>query len=72
MQKENYIPVEQLLSSSQGSLYRLAILVAKRALQLAEGEKALVDRKEEKTLEIAVDEIAAGKIKSRPVKEEKE
>ena len=61
--KKNYFPTEQLLKASEGSVYKLAMLAAKRALQLADGEKPLVESKDEKLLDIALLEIAEEKIK---------
>jgi DNA-directed RNA polymerase omega subunit len=55
--------VENLLGSSQGSVYKLAILAAKRALQLADNEKPLIDKPSEKPLENALREITEGRIR---------
>ena len=57
------IPVEDLLYASKGSIYKLTILAAKRALQLADGEKALIDNPGERCLENALREIKEGRIK---------
>jgi DNA-directed RNA polymerase omega subunit len=64
MENEN-IPLEKLLPATGGSIYKLAILVAKRALALADGEKSLVDRPNEKALHNALREIAEGKVKGK-------
>jgi DNA-directed RNA polymerase omega subunit len=65
MKQARYVPVEKLLSATNGSIYRLAVLVAKRAMQLADGEKALVDKEEDKLLDSALLEIAEKKIKGK-------
>jgi len=60
---EDYIPLEKLLEAAGGSVYKLTILAAKRALQLADGEKPLVEKADEKPLENALKEIAGKKIR---------
>jgi DNA-directed RNA polymerase omega subunit len=60
---ETYVHLEDLLQASNGSIYKLSILAAKRALQLADGEKALIEKPGEKVLDNALREIVAGKIK---------
>jgi DNA-directed RNA polymerase omega subunit len=59
---ENYIHLEKLISTSEGSIYKLTILAAKRALQLADGDKPLIEKAPEKTLDVALREIAEAKI----------
>lgn len=59
---EKYIHLERLIGAGAGSIYNLTILAAKRALQLADGDKALVEKPTEKVLDTALREIAAGKI----------
>jgi DNA-directed RNA polymerase subunit K/omega len=60
---ENYAPLEKMIPVSNGSIYKLTILVAKRALQLADGDKPLIDKPSEKILDNVLAEILAGKIK---------
>jgi len=60
---EDYIPLEKLLEAAGGSVYKLTILAAKRALQLADGEKPLVEKADGKPLDNALKEIAERKIK---------
>lgn len=60
---DKYVHLEDLMAASNGSIYKLTILVAKRALQLAEGEKPLIDKPSEKVLDNAFREVVAGKIK---------
>jgi len=55
--------LESLLDASEGSVYKLVILAAKRAIMLSDGEKALIEKPDEKVLENALEEIATEKIK---------
>jgi DNA-directed RNA polymerase subunit K/omega len=57
-----YYPPEKLLQASEGSIYKLAILVSKRAMLLADGEKPLVEGASEKLLDTALKEICENKI----------
>lgn len=53
-----------------GNVYSLVILAAKRTVGLNRGEKSLLsDTGGEKPIMIALEEIAAGKIKLAPPKE---
>ena len=45
------------------SKFRLVIVTAKRARQIADGSEKLVDVNEESPVTIAANEIAAGKVK---------
>jgi len=67
--KEVNIPLEKLLGASRGSIYTLAILAAKRAIELTEGKKPLIEKPGEKGLDNALREIEAGKISVRNGKE---
>lgn len=59
----SYVPLEQLLDKSLWSRYKLVILAAKRALEIAEGQPKLVECSSAlKPSTIALLEIAAGKI----------
>lgn len=60
---ESHVPLEKIIGASQGSIYKLTILVAKRAMSLADGEKALNEKPGEKVLDNALREIMEGKIK---------
>lgn len=66
----DYIPRERLLGATNGSIYKLAALAAKRAMSLAGGEKPLVAKRTEKLLDIALEEIAQKKI-AEPREEKK-
>lgn len=61
--KQSPIFLEKLLEASNGSVYKLAILVAKRALILADGGKPLLEKSGEKILDNALREIIEGKIR---------
>jgi DNA-directed RNA polymerase omega subunit len=67
--REVNIPLERLLGASEGSIYALAILAAKRAMELSEGKKALVEKPGEKVLDTALREIESGKIKGHSIKQ---
>jgi DNA-directed RNA polymerase omega subunit len=59
-----YVPLENLLDKSGGSIYKLVILASKRALEIAEGQPKLVGTNSyTKPSTIALHEIAAGKVK---------
>jgi len=62
------VPLEKLLEASDGSIYKITILAAKRAISLTDGEKPLIEKPGEKVLDNALREIRNGKIK---VKEKK-
>ena len=62
------IPLEKLLEASNGSIYKVTILAAKRAIILADGEKTLVEKPSEKVLDNALREIKNGKIKVKETK----
>ena len=58
-----YQPVEEMLSRSNQSVYKLVLLAAKRALELADGKAKLIDfPSSNKTATIALEEILAGKV----------
>ncbi|MCP4653429.1 MAG: DNA-directed RNA polymerase subunit omega [Candidatus Omnitrophica bacterium] len=61
--KRMHIPVEELLPAGNGSIYKLTILVAKRAQTLADGERPLIDKPGEKALNNSLREVAAGRIR---------
>lgn len=64
-----YVDREKLLDKSEGSVYKLVNLAAKRALEVAEGQPKLVDVNAAlKPSTIALYEIAAGKVESKRLK----
>ncbi|MFH1504597.1 MAG: DNA-directed RNA polymerase subunit omega [Candidatus Omnitrophota bacterium] len=56
------------LKAGQGSLYKLTILAARRAISLANGEKPLIDKPVERALDNALQEIIEGKIRVKKAK----
>jgi DNA-directed RNA polymerase subunit K/omega len=69
--RKDYIPLEALLPASNGSIYKLTILAAKRALSLADGAKPMIEKPSEKLLENVLAEIMEGKIRVKEDKEKK-
>ena len=70
----SYIPLENLIDKTQGSMYKLVTLVSRRALELAEGSPRLVEAPQDmKITTLAMKEIAEGKVslKKEEKKEEK-
>ena len=58
-----YQPLEKLLPKAGNSIYRLVLLAAKRATELAEGMPKLIDRPLTiKTTTLALDEIMEGRV----------
>jgi DNA-directed RNA polymerase subunit K/omega len=70
--KRMYVPLEELLSTSQNSVFKLTMLMSKRGMQIAEGSKLLVERVSEKPLDNALIEILNRKVRVKDVKEAKE
>ncbi len=64
------VPIEELLKRC-GSVYRLVILAAKRAKELADGSPSLVDTGQKKITSVALEEILHGKVLYKPEEEEK-
>ena len=62
------IPLEKLVEASEGSIYKITILAAKRAIALTDGEKPLIDKPGDKVLDNALREIKTGKIKVKAKK----
>ena len=64
-----YVALEKLLDRSNNSVYKLVILASKRALEIAEGQPKLVEASSAiKPSTVALQEIAAGKVKSKKIK----
>ena len=60
-----YVPLENLLNKSNGSVYKLVILAAKRALEIAEGQPKLIKVSDSiKPSTVALMEIYDDKIES--------
>lgn len=58
----SYIPIDKLLKTTEGSIYKLVLLASKRALELNAGAPKLVESDSEKFSSIALEEIGEGKI----------
>lgn len=59
----SYIPLEKLINKGAGSMFKLVLLVARRALELAEGATPLVEApKDLKVTTLAMKEISLGKV----------
>ena len=58
-----YVPLENIIDKSNGSIYKLVILASRRALEIAEGQPKLVAMDSSiKPSTIALHEIAEGKV----------
>ncbi|MBU2101778.1 MAG: DNA-directed RNA polymerase subunit omega [Candidatus Omnitrophota bacterium] len=64
---DKYISVDKVVGASNGSIFKITILAAKRALQLADGVKCLVEKPGEKLIDNALREIVEGKIKVKDI-----
>ena len=60
-----YVPIEELLKRC-GSVYKLVILAAKRAKEVAEGAPPLVETAHRKVTSVALEEILQGKVLYKP------
>lgn len=61
---------EELLEKTDFSIYKLVMLVTKRALEIAEGAPKLIDTPlDAKPISVAMNEIAENKIKYKKAKE---
>lgn len=59
----SYVPLETLIDKSYGSMYKLCVLLSRRALELAEGAPRLVDAPSDiKVTTLAMLEVAARKV----------
>ena len=54
----------ELLEKTGDNKFKLVIVTAKRARQIAEGAEKLVDTKEQAPVTVAAEELAEGKVKS--------
>lgn len=55
------LPIEELLKRC-GSVYRLVILAARRAKEVAEGAPPLIETPQRKVTSVALEEILQGKV----------
>ena len=58
----SYMPVEKVFKESN-SIYKTTIIAARRAVELNNGAKKLIDTNTSKFSTIALEEIIAGKVK---------
>ena len=63
------VPIEEVLERC-GSIYRLVILAAKRAKEVAEGAPALIETRQRKVSSVALEEILQGSVLYKPEKPE--
>ena len=64
-----YVAMEELLKGTQGNVYKLVIMAARRALELSAGSEKLIDALPNKKLtSVALEEIKKGKISFKNVK----
>ena len=64
-----YVPLERLTAKNP-SIYKLVLLSAERANQLADGSKPLVEAFSKKAITLALEEIASGKVKYETTEKE--
>ncbi|MFA5090263.1 MAG: DNA-directed RNA polymerase subunit omega [Candidatus Omnitrophota bacterium] len=63
------VALENLLDESGDSVYKLVILVSKRALEIAEGQPKLIEADSSiKPSTVAMQEIAAGKLHYKQIR----
>lgn len=61
-----YQPLERLLPKAEGSIYRLVRMASKRALELSDGKRCLVEHpSSDKVTTMALEEIMHGKVESK-------
>lgn len=70
-----YVPIEKLVKDDNVSYYKLVLTAAARANELTQGATPLVKSESKKVAVIALEEIAAGKVrydekKAKPKKSE--
>lgn len=57
----SYMPVEKIFKGSN-SIYKITLLVARRAVELNNGSKKLIETNTTRFSTIALEEVAAGKV----------
>ena len=62
-----YIPMEKLLRKDT-SLFKLILTAAARANELAQGAQPLIQTSSKKVSTVALEEIAAGKVRYKEIK----
>ena len=67
-----YQPTEKLLPRANNSIYKLVLMAAKRATELADGAPKLIDFPSSgKATTISLEEIMAGKVELKEVAEKR-
>ena len=59
----SYVPLEKLIKTKETSRFKLVLTAACRANELAQGAQPLVKSESKKVSTIALEEIAAGKVR---------
>jgi len=68
MHKMADLPIEELLPRANYSIYKLVSMASRRALELSDGKRCLVDcPSSAKLTTMALEEISQGKIESKEV-----
>lgn len=63
-----YVPLERLVKDNQQSIFKIVLIAAARANELAQGAQPLVKSDSKKVSVIALEEIADGKIRYQETK----
>ena len=58
-----YVPLEKLVKTKETSLFKLVLTAAARANELAQGAEPLIKCDSKKVSTIALEELAAGKVR---------
>lgn len=66
-----YISLEKMMQGNRTSLYKLVLTAAGRANELAQGAQPLIKTSAKKVSAIALEEIAAGKVRYEEIKSKK-
>ena len=64
----SYIPLEKLLKTKDISIFKLVLMAAGRANELSQGAQPLVKSESKKVSTLALEEIAAGRIRYEETK----
>lgn len=64
----SYVPLEKLVKKDQTSIFKLVLTAASRANELAQGAQPLVKTSSKKVSTVALEEIAAGKVRYEETK----
>jgi DNA-directed RNA polymerase subunit omega len=67
----SYISLEKLVKKPDASIFKLTLIAAARANELAQGAQPLVKTSSKKVSTVALEEIAAGKVRYEEAKGKK-